>query len=1051
DAGRSGAWPGQYIANAYLQDPYPLDYDNDGFEESTLSGAVAPFDNCPFVYGLSTEDVNGCPDSDGDGYSDLSDSHSGDQTQWSDTDNDGYGDNWGDGAWNLSRAGGVGQWVQSASSPDNCPTIWGSSTVDFFGCTDNDGDGYSSLTDVDDSDGNDWNDADNDGFGDNADQCPFSWGNITLLLDKGCPDTDGDGHADRSDDLPNDATQWEDSDDDGFGDSITGNTPDACKFERGTSTRGVSNGANTTKYGCADSDSDSYANTDDLCPFSYGNSWVDRFACPDSDQDGISDNVDPYPNNATSDIEDWDDDGYLDHSSGSNTDAFPADNTQNTDTDGDGHGDNANGNSGDQFLNVFTQWQDSDGDGYGDNQAPGAFEPDRCPTTSGTSTTDRFGCTDSDGDGYSDSTPGYFAHPQGQADSHPNNVSQYRDNDGDGYGDNPTGEYPDSCDNNPGTSTRRVISPSGANQTWYGCPDADGDSYEDQSDPCKNQYGNSWVDRMGCPDSDQDGISDGNDPYPEDATSSIHDYDGDGVANDADDFPADRTQSQDSDGDGYGDDPNGDSPDAFPDDISQWQDSDNDGYGDNMDGEEPDECIYEAGNSTDPVFGCIDTDGDGAADDYDDFPRDPTQQLDSDGDGYGDDGDANQKDDCPYEMGDSTLGKVGCPDSDGDGWSDDDDECPDQYGNSGEPFTGCLDRDGDNVADIVDIFPDDSNESTDYDADGFGDNNDTCFSIDANATVDCTDDRDNDGFNDSSDVFPDDASEWSDQDGDGYGDNSDVWPSQPEIWSDGDGDGWADQYGHILTDDCPSIPGRSSKFMMGCSDIDDDGMPDLLDPDIDGDGITNDNEMDASTSDMEYDPFDANSTPPDMDGDSIPDVMDKDTDGDGFPDDMEKERGSDHEDTNKTPFNIYGDQDTGLFYVPGEGFKSQYDPNGMEISVSVVLDMVTSEFLIPMLILPLTMFALLAKGRRYKKMKKRLEACKDADILSEFEKDIDTLIMKKKVRVDHGMLLRNLFERIRDKMSEAKDKPSIPQRSGDSGGPSQGRGRPTPAPKERSW
>ena len=52
-----------------------------------------------------------------------------------------------------------------------------------------------------------------------------------------------------------------------------------------------------------------------------------------------------------------------------------------------------------------------------------------------------------------------------------------------------------------------------------------------------------------------------------------------------------------------------------------------------MDGMEPDECIYEAGNSTDP-YGCIDTDGDGAADDYDDFPRDPTQQLDSDGDGF---------------------------------------------------------------------------------------------------------------------------------------------------------------------------------------------------------------------------------------------------------------------------------------------------------------------------------------------------------------------------------------------------------------------------------
>ena len=1027
DASRSGAWPGQYIANAYLQDPYPLDYDNDGFEDGTLSGAVAPFDNCPFVYGLSTEDVNGCPDSDGDGYSDLSDSHSGDQTQWSDTDNDGYGDNWGDGTWNQSRAGGVGQWVQSASSPDHCPTTWGNSTVDYFGCTDNDGDGYSSLTDVDDNDGKDWNDADNDGFGDNADQCPFSWGNITLPSDKGCPDSDGDGHADRSDDLPYDATQWSDKDDDGYGDNIAGNTPDACQNDRGASTRGVIAGANTTKYGCADSDSDGYANTDDPCPFSYGNSWVDRFACPDSDQDGISDFADPYPNNATSDIEDWDGDGFLDHSDGSNTDDFPTDSTQNTDSDGDGFGDNPNGNSGDQFPDELTQWQDLDGDGYGDNQAPGAFEPDRCPSTSGNSTTDRFGCTDTDGDGFSDSTPGYFAHPQGQADSHPNDASQYRDKDGDGYGDNPSGTFPDSCDNKHGTSTLRILI-TGTNETWYGCPDADGDSYEDDSDPCKNQFGNSWVDRFACPDSDQDGISDDVDPYPNTATSNTDDWDDDGIININDDFPADNTQNTDTDGDGFGDNATGNYPDAFINEISQWSDVDGDGYGDNKDGVNPDECIYEMGNSTTPVFGCIDTDGDGTADDYDDFPRDPTQQLDSDGDGYGDHGHSNQTDDCPYKIGDSTLGKVGCPDSDGDGWADDDDECPDQYGNSGEPFTGCLDRDGDNVADIVDVFPDDANESADFDGDGIGDISDP-FPFD----------YDNDNVSTELDWDDHDPNEHLDSDGDGTGDNADVWPYDSEIWSDVDGDGFADQYGHPLTDDCPSINGTSTKFMQGCSDMDFDGMPDLLDPDADGDGITNDNEMDASTQEIEYDPFNSSSTPPDMDLDGIPDKLDKDADGDGFPNELEEERGSDQYDENMTPFTLYGEQETGLFYVPGEGFKSQYDPNGIELSVSALIDIMTGEFLIPILMIPITIFALLRKGRRYKRMRRTLENCKDSDILSEYEKGIDDVIMKRKIKVEHGMLLRNLYERKREELEENKSISGLKRNSSGNASNDQGR------------
>ena len=66
-----------------------------------------------------------------------------------------------------------------------------------------------------------------------------------------------------------------------------------------------------------------------------------------------------------------------------------------TDTDGDGYAD-----VDDDFPSEATQWADSDGDGYGDEA--GGFEGDACPSTSGTSTRDRFGCTDTDSDGSSD-------------------------------------------------------------------------------------------------------------------------------------------------------------------------------------------------------------------------------------------------------------------------------------------------------------------------------------------------------------------------------------------------------------------------------------------------------------------------------------------------------------------------------------------------------------------------------------------------------------------------------------------------------------------------
>ena len=635
-----------------------------------------------------------------------------------------------------------------------------------------------------------------------------------------------------------------------------------------------------------------------------------------------------------------------------------------------------------------TQIEDSDDDGYGDHQS--GFLPDDCPFYWGDSVSDRRGCPDQDGDGWSDLGDDFWREP-----------TQWKDTDGDGFGDNHDGSSSRSG-HWPGEVVANAYNPDPSPL------DFDNDGFEDEGlspigfDDCPKELGWSYEDRFGCLDTDWDGWSNNDENWE-----------------DGDDFPNDFTQHSDADGDGFGDNINGTQGDSCPQtagtsfrDRFGCLDLDNDGWSTDSD--------FDDG---DPSKWGVDTDGDGVSDENDHFPNDANQSQDKDGDGYGDDSSKENGDDCPNEAGASYLDKSGCVDKDEDGVSDNGDLCPGIPGWSNPPWAGCPDSDGDGTADVIDAFPDDSSEHIDTDGDGIGDNSDLCINKETKEANNCFMDKDNDGSNDSVDVFPEDGTQWKDGDGDGYGDNpngsnADAFPTDSKIWSDADGDGWADQFGHPLTDDCPSLPGSSSTFMNGCSDLDEDGMPDILDPDIDGDGITNDNEMDASTPTLIFDPFDPSSRPQDIDGDFIPDALDHDRDGDGFPDELERERGSDYKDGNKTPFNQYGDQDTGLFYVPGEGFKSQYDPEGVEISVSVVIDLITSELLVPLAMIPITVFLSTRKRRRYKKMRNRLEDCNDIDMLKEYEEDIDELVVHRKVKVEHGMLLRNMFERMRDQFED---------------------------------
>lgn len=476
------------------------DWDGDGFGDNQFG---VNSDDCIFQPGNSYEDQDGCPDFDGDGYSDIGDSFPSDFWQWNDTDGDGFGDNnFSSPGYPNTPFGGI-EW-------DDCPLQRGESfRNDTLGCPDFDYDGWADMDDDFDNDASQWIDSDSDGFGDNligfqGDACPDDYGKSWIDV-YGCTDSDHDGWSDEGDAFPYELTQWSDRDFDGYGDNQSQGANFVDAFP-----------GDTTQWN--DSDGDGFGDN----PF--GNS-ADRFPddplrWQDSDHDGVADQDDPFPDDASQSV-DTDGDGYGDDINGSLADAFPDDPNEWKDSDADGYGDNS-----DAFPFDPTQIEDRDGDGMGDN--PMGIGADKFPD-------DNTQWGDIDGDGYGDNPSG------NNPDAFVTDATQWSDTDGDGYGDNPSGRLADAFPNNP--------------TQWI---DEDGDGLGDNQsgidgDPYLNDF-------------DNDGYNDSIDLLPK--LASPGDLDADGCPDEVDVFPDNPRECTDSDNDGVGDNEDAD------DDNDGWTDTD---------------------------------------------------------------------------------------------------------------------------------------------------------------------------------------------------------------------------------------------------------------------------------------------------------------------------------------------------------------------------------------------------------------------------------------------------------------------------------------------
>jgi len=484
-------------------------YTSKGFAGLLVTVSDNPDTGDASSYDLRVEVNNLSRDTDEDGYFDEDDVFPNEPSQWEDSDNDGFGDN------SLGLNG------------DNCPAVYGLSLEDRMGCLDSDNDGYSDADDMwfvhpyGNADAfphnfNEWQNSDNDPYGNNLDSCPNEYGVSVLKISKKYISIYGPV----------------------FFEAITFSS----QFEVYVNGEYFYPEINFEDEDLANIYFDDGATGiyEFYWPIGKGSDlyFEAEFGCTDLDVDGISDR----------------------------TDFFPNDSTQWTDSDGDGFGDNKKpslpgGYSKQSCIEEFQKsvtyyegYLEGLSEAYcvlfGEYNSPdilalsltdsttsvktssvGSYDStisdvglmvinanneDDCPLSYGSSWIDRNGCIDSDGDGYSDADE--FYEISNGADAFPHDSFQFRDADVDGFGDNQSAGYGDDCPNLSGNSYL----------VFKGCPDSDGDGYADQQNFMNNGYDIFPNDKKEWFDEDYDGIGDNSDAFPNNPGETI-DSDGNGI------------------------------------------------------------------------------------------------------------------------------------------------------------------------------------------------------------------------------------------------------------------------------------------------------------------------------------------------------------------------------------------------------------------------------------------------------------------------------------------------------------------------------------------
>jgi len=424
-------------------------------------------------------------------------------------------------------------------------------------------------------------------------------------------------------------------------------------------------------------------------------------------------------------------------------------------------------------------------------------------------------------------------------------------------------------------------------------------------------------------DSDGDGANDQIDGPAPDA-----DLDGDTVINSLDNCVSEPNFNQlDLDSDSIGDKCDDDiDNDGLSNELEEYtlllnpynNDTDLDGI---LDGVEVGENVYSPLDIDEDGFidakesAILDDDHDGSNDQFDG----PGENGESDGDGI-----LNKNDNCPNDKnveqtntdGDE-FGDICDSDDDNDGMPDLEDRCSLIYIDGGIH----IDTDGDTEGDECDQDIDDDGLNNDdelilgtdpYDADtdddGIDDYDDNCKLIPNSLLLNndndeygdaCDDDDDNDGVLDDDDNC--DFEENPDQlnfDGDQLGDSCDSDDdndTRPEDGDNSDIEGDAPcTGGNVVTcdDNCPRI------INMNQNDMDSDGIGDVCDTDIDGDGIKQDYDDSGNPNENpciggifencdDNCPLAVNPGQEDADNDGIGDLCDGDLDTDGVADDID--------------------------------------------------------------------------------------------------------------------------------------------------------------------